>query len=176
MLPSLSSKLSSTLARASALFALTAAIGLSAQIFTTPYRIPTNVDPVSVVVGDINGDGLPDILWAEGPTLPDPTSAPAVLHVLLAQPVGGFVPGPSVSLPPYSTGECLLVDFNQDHHLDLVCTNTYQFNDSLQVFLGNGDGTFQAPLTTPSITSTVVPGHFPSSPPSVTSMATAFPT
>jgi hypothetical protein len=68
--------------------------------------------------------------------------------VLLAQPVGGFVPGTTVSLPAYSTGECLLVDLNLDHHLDLVCTNTYQFTDSLQVFLGNGDGTFQAPITT----------------------------
>ena len=145
MLPTLSP----TLARASTLLVFLAATCASAQLFTNPYRIPTNVDPVSVVVGDINGDGLPDILWAEGPVLPDPTSAPATLHVLLAQPVGGFTPGTSVSLPAYSTGECLLVDFNQDHHLDLVCTNTYQLNDSLQVFLGNGDGTFQAPITTP---------------------------
>jgi hypothetical protein len=149
MFPSLSSKLSSTLSRTSALLGLAAATCLSAQTFTNPYRIPTSVDPVSVVVGDINGDGLPDILWAEGPVLPAPTSAPAVLHVLLAQPIGGFMPGTSLSLPAYSTGECLLVDFNHDHHLDLVCTNTYQFNDSLQVFLGNGDGTFQAPITTP---------------------------
>jgi hypothetical protein len=141
--------LSSTLARTSALLALTLSTCLSAQSFSNPYRIPTASDPSSVVVGDVNGDGLPDILWGDVPTLPNTSSTPAVLHVLLAQTGGGYAPGPSLSLPPFSTGECLLVDLNQDHHLDLVCTNTDQFNDSLQVFLGNGDGTFQAPITTP---------------------------
>ena len=141
--------LSSTLARTSALLVVASAGCLSAQIFTTPYRIPTGVDPSSVVVGDINGDGLPDILWASVPTLPDTSNAPTVLNVLLARPVGGFVPGSSVTLPANSTGECLIVDLNHDHHLDLVCTNTYQSNDSISVLLGNGDGTFQAPITTP---------------------------
>jgi uncharacterized protein (DUF2141 family) len=140
---------SSTLARTSALLALAAASCASAQLFTNPYRIPTSVDPTSVVVGDINGDGLPDILWDSVPTLPETSSTPTVLHVLLAQPAGGFVAGPSVTLPAYSTGECLLIDLNQDHHLDLVCTNTFETNDSISVLLGNGDGTFQAPITTP---------------------------
>lgn len=144
MLPSLRS----TVARTSALLALTAATGSSAQLFTNPYRIPTSVDPSSVVVGDINGDGLPDILWASDPTLPNTSSTPLILNVLLAQPVGGFVSGTSVSLPSNSTGECLLVDMNNDHHLDLVCTNRVQLNASISVLLGNGDGTFQAPITT----------------------------
>jgi hypothetical protein len=145
MFPTLSSKQSSTLARACASLAFLAATCASAQLFTNPYRIPTPSDPNSVAVGDINGDGLPDILWSDAPN----PNVPPVLHVLLAQAVGGFSPGTSFTLPVNSTGYCLLVDFNHDHHLDLACTNAYQLNSSIQVFLGNGDGTFQAPITTP---------------------------
>jgi len=36
---------------------------LGAQNFSNPYLIPTAQDPASVFVGDLNGDGLPDLLY-----------------------------------------------------------------------------------------------------------------
>ena len=119
---------------------------LSAQEFTNPYRIVTPIDPASVTVGDFNGDGRPDIAWG------DTTVSPSVLHILLAQPGGAYLPAASVTLPQSTSVDCQVADFNKDGRIDLVCATTVttsnQTNVSLQVFLGNGDGTFQAPITT----------------------------
>jgi hypothetical protein len=54
--------------------------------------------------------------------------------------------GPAVNYPvgqgPYSVA---LGDFNGDHKLDIVSAN--QFTGDVSVLLGNGDGTFQSPLS-----------------------------
>ncbi len=69
------------------------AVTLPAETFRNPYRIPTTSDPSSVIVADFNGDGLPDIVYGENIT------SPQTLHILLAQPAGGYVPGPTITLP-----------------------------------------------------------------------------
>jgi hypothetical protein len=116
---------------------------LAAETFRNPYRIPLGVDPAGVVGGDLNGDGLPDITWV------DESHTPFELHILLAQSGGGYLPAGSLSLPVGSgTNGCLLSDVNRDGHLDLVCTAPNGLNDTIEVFLGNGDGTFQAPIST----------------------------
>jgi Bacterial Ig-like domain (group 3)/FG-GAP-like repeat len=143
---------SSSVARTSTLLALTAASYLSAQNFTGPYHIPASVNPATLVVGDLNGDGRPDIVWIEeGP--------PPAAHILLAQANGNYLAAPGLSLSN-STGSCVLDDFNLDQHLDLVCSAYTGSGALVQVFLGNGDGSFQAPLTS-SVTSVNASASYP---------------
>jgi hypothetical protein len=124
------------------LAALCAGNALRAETFRNPYRIPTGSDPGSVMVADVNGDGLPDLLWG------DKSSAPASVHVLFAQPSGGYLPGPVFKLPADVTPACRAFDTNNDTKPDLVCPYQNGLNGALATFLGNGDGTFGAPILT----------------------------
>ena len=119
----------------------------AAETFRNPVRIPTTSDPAWIVVGDVNGDGVPDIVWQ------DDSVVPFVLHVLLGQRSGAYLPGPDLVLPPNSGG-CRLFDQDLDGKLDLVCTSSNTFNASILIFLGNGDATFGAPRTIPLPAST----------------------
>jgi hypothetical protein len=136
------SKLRSSLARTITLLVL-ATPALFAQSFSNPLRIPTPIDPYSIVVGDVNGDGRADILWG------DNRISPVTMHVLLAQANGTYLPAASLTLPAPATTECLLADLNKDGHQDLICAGAYQLDMSVLVFLGNGDSTFQLPISTP---------------------------
>lgn len=91
----------------------------------------------SVLVGDFNNDGLPDILF-----LCEDGSG-----VMLGNGDGTFA-APQ-TLPNISTSPAVLGDFNKDGKLDLVVLNTFAANgngsqQTLQFFAGNGDGTFAA--------------------------------
>jgi hypothetical protein len=98
--------------------------------------LATGSEPVSVVTGDFNGDGKPDI---------------AVIHqnstsicVFLANPDSTFRPCISTTITATATiGPSSLVagDFNGDGQLDLAFVNG---SSTVGVLLGNGDGTFAA--------------------------------
>jgi hypothetical protein len=85
---------------------------LDAQAFQNPYRIPTNGDPVGVFYADVNGDGIPDILYED--------DSVGAVRILFGQPGGGTVAGPSLILPT-TLVECRPLDANNDGKLDLVC-------------------------------------------------------
>jgi hypothetical protein len=119
-----------------------AAVQLHAETFRNPYRIPTSSDPSSVIVVDLNGDGLPDIVYGDNAT------SPGKLHVLLAQPGAPYVAAPTITLPANVGTGCRALDTNRDGRQDLVCAYSQTFNASLVTFLGNGDGTFGAPTYT----------------------------
>ena len=144
MLSKLFSTLRSALVCTISLISVCGSAPLGAETFRNPYRIPTTVDPATLAIGDFNGDGRPDIAWV------DISTSPHVLHILLAQAGGEYLAAPSITFPTSTTSseECLTADFNRDGHQDLVCSNAYEFSNSLNVFLGNGDGTFQAPINT----------------------------
>ena len=124
----------------SALFLLAGHLG--AQTFQNPHHIPTGQDPVSVFTVDMNGDGVPDLLYeTEGNSTTSST-----MNVFLGQPSGGYIAGPTLLLPT-DVGGCRPVDANHDGKLDLVCLYWVDtFDMSIATFLGNGDGTFQAPI------------------------------
>ncbi len=114
-----------------------------APTFTNPYRIPTNNDPALIAAGDLNGDGVPDFVWA------GPKSPGSSVGVFLSQPGGGWQAGTSLPFPSgIGIGSCALVDVNRDKNLDLVCSGEYTFTAYMVVYPGNGDGTFQSPITT----------------------------
>lgn len=115
---------------------------VAAQNFSNPVRIPTLQDPVSVYAADLNGDGRPDLLYEVGSY----NSIPGTMHTLLAQASGGYVAGPTLTLP-LNVGQCRPADVNNDGEQDLVCIDTLDSCDAeIAVFLGNGDGSFQNPI------------------------------
>jgi hypothetical protein len=124
------------------LLTLIATVQFHAETFRNPYRIPTSSDPSSVIVVDLNGDGLPDIVYG------DNSASPGRLHVLLAQPGAAYVAVPTITLPANVGTSCRALDTNRDGKQDLVCAHSQTFTASLVTFLGNGDGTFVTPTYT----------------------------
>src|SRR2546422_3097341 len=93
-------------------------------------------NPVSVAVGDFNGDGVPDLAVAN--------AGSATVSVLLGNGDGTFRAALTVGVGtnPFSVA---VGDFNGDGVPDLAVAN-YGSN-TVSVLLGNGDGTFQAART-----------------------------
>jgi N-acetylneuraminic acid mutarotase len=115
---------------------------LDAQSFRDPLRIPTTQDPVSVFTGDVNDDGVPDLLyetWGNSTT-------PTTMNVFFGQSSGGYVAGPTINLPA-GVGGCRPLDANRDGKLDLACLQLIdEYDVEVATLLGNGDGTFQAAI------------------------------
>ena len=127
--------------------------------FAAPVDYAANGD--SITAGDINGDGISDLITQRGNTA----------GVLLGNGAGGvgdgtFQPAQSITLfqPPQDItltvfpNRLALGDFNADGHLDLVATSVearyaseqgppVTWTGRVHVLLGYGDGTFAAPRT-----------------------------
>jgi hypothetical protein len=101
----------------------------------------------AVTVGDVNGDGKPDIVVANSCATGDLYCTSGTMGVLLGNGDGTFrtvVSYPSGGQNPTSVA---LGDLNRDGRVDIVVSN-YQttgtdFSGHIGVLLGNGDGTFQ---------------------------------
>ncbi len=108
-------------------------------------------NPQQVAVGDLNGDGIPDLAI----TLDGGALNSQGIGVALGNGDGTFQP---VNVPPYPTtlqpnyrqpypGDIRLVDLDGDGNLDLVYNNT-NFG-TVGVMYGIGDGTFYDPVEYP---------------------------
>jgi Ca2+-binding RTX toxin-like protein len=88
--------------------------------------------PLSLAVGDLDGDGRPDVVTANGSNS---------VSALLGNGDGGFQ-----TAQPYAAGlypsSVAVADFNADGKPDLVTGNLT--GDDVSVLLGNGDGSFRA--------------------------------
>lgn len=108
-------------------------------------------DAGSVAVADLNGDGKPDIVVADNEIV---FSNPGMVGVLLNKGDGTFYPAvtyASGGALPYSVA---VADVNGDGIPDLVvahyCVGVNDCNsNTVSVLLGNGDGTFMAPVSIP---------------------------
>jgi hypothetical protein len=125
------------------------ALGNGDGTFKTPTTYPIgggyNANFLAAAIGDINGDGKPDLVMAGY------YGGNGILSVLLGT-GGGLFGSAMVTLgannywsSPYGAQ---LADLNGDHKLDLVVAD----EQGATVFLGNGDGTFGSPVNygTPS--------------------------
>ena len=87
------------------------------------------------VVGDVNGDGVPDVVFTNENSFG--------LAVLIGRGDASFAPrviyGQGLSLPA-------IADVDRDGHADLLAVS-FAVSGGVSLLRGNGDGTFQAPVT-----------------------------
>jgi FG-GAP-like repeat/Bacterial Ig-like domain (group 3) len=100
------------------------------------------VDGLSSVVADLNGDGHPDLVVVNF----------AGVSVMLGNAEGFFEQPVAYNTGGYYATSVAVGDLNGDGHPDIVASNDcLDLNNCTQgvvgVLLGNGDGTFQAPVT-----------------------------
>ena len=93
-------------------------------------------DPRTITLGDVNGDGKPDLVTAN--------DSRGTVSVLAGNGEGSFQTQPAfgVGADPLALSDA---DLNGDGHPDLVSANAA--TNTVSVLLGNGDGTFQTQQT-----------------------------
>jgi len=108
---------------------------------TGPYRFGENLN--SVVIGDLNGDSLPDIAVSDWGT--DFLSDNGGVWVLLN--MGNATFGPPASYPVVGSARSVaLADVDGDGDLDLPAANCAVQGRRIFLFTNNGDGTLVGPV------------------------------
>jgi hypothetical protein len=117
--------------------------------FRSPVFYTTGKNPTAVAVSDLNGDGKPDLV------VTDVTSGN--VSVLLNDGTGAFAAPVQFATGSYPNS-LAIADINRDGHNDIVVTNSCDMTvnssecsgfspNTISVLLGNGDGTFQSPVS-----------------------------
>lgn len=121
---------------------LYALLGNGDGTFQAPIESPTgDLFFDGIVVGDFNRDGRPDLAIID--------DFDQRVTILIAAGDGTFTTGQTVSLPGMpNLNYAVAADFNNDRKLDLAISLEQTGLTQLSILLGNGDGTFQAPMTT----------------------------
>ena len=132
-------------------------LGQSSGVFKAGPQVDfPNLFADSFALGDFNGDGIPDLIFL-------PTTMPTNGYYLaLGDGNGGFgtptlIPAPVLLPPPdldvnLAFSGVTAADFNHDGKLDIAYSfmdtsfTTHNITQGFVVQLGNGDGTFKAPV------------------------------
>ena len=114
-----------------------------------PYTVPQLA--TFVAVSDLNGDHKADLVVISSHTI----------NIMLGNGDGTFQLPISFN-PPYAPSALGVGDFNRDGKMDLAMAEQFAGINQVQIFLGNGDGTFQAGVSYPvsSEPSSVAVGDF----------------
>lgn len=107
--------------------------GSPATAFQPAVTIPTGNSPSGVAVGDLNRDGLPDLVVSN--------TGGANVSVHRATAPGVFGAGKTDYLAGNGPNAVRLADFNGDGLLDVVVSN--ESDDGVNVLYGNGNATLQ---------------------------------
>jgi hypothetical protein len=103
-----------------------------------------------VVFADVNGDGILDVIGT-GPL----NQVDAAISVSLGNGGASFQPPFVVPVDAMAVSLVAVADVNGDHKPDLVAAA--DFNSTMLVLLGNGDGTFQQPnVVAPAVEPTAI--------------------
>jgi VCBS repeat-containing protein len=126
-------------------------IGSGSGTFTPGSPVTVGSLPVSVVVGDFNGDGIEDLATADADS--------NAVSVLIGSGSGTFTPGSPVTVGS-SPNSVVVGDFNGDGKQDLATAN-YNSN-TVSVLIGSGSGAFTpgSPVSVGSRPASVVVGDF----------------
>ena len=103
-----------------------------------PIGLPTQGGPVAVIHADFNGDGMEDLAVSD--------TGSQVISISLGNGDGTFQAAATYPVPSGCVvGYLAAADFNNDHKIDLL--GVCQFTSQVLVYLGHGDGTFSAPVS-----------------------------
>jgi len=110
-------------------------LNLGSGIFASHVDYPAVSYPVTLVAGDFTGDGKLDLV----------VGGFSGLSFLAGNGVGGFS-APVVIRSGLALNSLAAADFNHDGKLDLAMVNGSTLSNYVSVLLGNGNGTFAAPV------------------------------
>ena len=96
---------------------------------------------ISVATGDLNGDGKPDVVVADGNSS---TTTPGAVAVMLGNGDGTLQNPVRYAVSGTGASAVALADFNGDGNLDIAAVS--KNDQTVAVLLGIGDGTFRDPV------------------------------
>jgi len=115
----------------------------------SPIKSPAGTGPLSVNVGDVNGDGKLDLIVRNQPL----SGGNNFISILIGNGDGTFQAPVQYSPSPATFLQSMLVgDFNRDGNIDIVFTDGGSQHPAIYFAAGNGDGSFQPAVVAHALT------------------------